>query len=401
MTGISTLGAALDQIERIKHQQTMFSTLSIQMTTGKKTQSFTGLGVDVLVSKRSRAAAQSIETYVSNIDSANRRISLTTAAIEQFKQQAKLFSNLLAGLPQEGTHQKGEIIYYDDPLTDEIENTPVGQTSADLSTDMTALQDLAGKILQTLTEILNTKEGDRYLLGGAESDSRPFESSSSLDSALNVLVNGWKNGAITTANFIADLQDRTTDGGNANALTDTIVGYSANLSSGNAGDVFVRTGENTEIEYTALANEQAFRDIIVAAAYIKNPDFMPMVDVYEPPNTYPGVPDHEGAPGATFDEKKENFYAVFNQLTTMVKNAITDIDAVSYRLANAQARIQQIKLDYGEQKNLLKSTIADIADVDTNEVAVRLTSLQTQLEASFQVTAITQQLTLANYLAFN
>ncbi len=400
MTNISTLGAALDQIERIKHQQSTFATLSMQMTTGKKTQSFTGLGIDALVSKRSRATVRSIDTYISNINSANTRIGLTSEAVTQFKKQAKIFTDLLTGLSQEGTHQQGEIIYYDDPLTPEVENTPVGQTSGEADSNMKALQDLAGKIFDMLTELLNTKDGDRYLFSGAENDVKPFQNNNTLDSALNVLVNGWKNGSITTTNFISDLRDRTTSGGNTNALTDAIVGYSANLSAGNAGNVFVRTGDNSEIDYTTLANEQPFRDLMVAAAFIKNGDFMPMVDVYEPPNTYPGVPDQKGAPGTTVTEQKENFYAVFRDMTAMVTNALKGIDSISYDLANAQAQIKQIKDDYGEQKNLLKTTISDIEDVDTNEVAVKLTTLQTQLQASFQVTAITQQLTLANYLGF-
>ncbi len=401
MTGVSTLGAALDQIERIKQQQSLFNNLSVQMSTGKKTQNFSGLGIDTLVSTRSRAAVGSFDTYLTNISSATTRISLMSNAVSEFKQQAKTFADLMSGLAQEGTHQKGDIVFYDDPLTPEDENLAVGQTSSDPDIDMRTLQDFASDIFDTLTEILNSKDGDRYLFAGADTTTKPFENNGTLDSALNVLMNGWKNGTISTDNFMDDLQDRTTSGGNADALTDTVVGYSANLSSGNAGSVFVRVSQTSEIDYTALANEQPFRDLLVAAAYIKNGNLMPMVDTYTPPNTYPGIPDEKGAPGATLEAQRDNFYRVFTQLTQMVTNALGDIDAVSYNLINAQSRVQQIKKDYTDQKNLLKSTISDVEDVDTNEVAVRLTTLQTQLQASFQVTAITQQLTLANYLGFS
>ena len=55
MTGVSTLGQALSQLERIKVQQEGFDSLSRQLSSGKKTNKFSGLGKDVLVSKRYRA----------------------------------------------------------------------------------------------------------------------------------------------------------------------------------------------------------------------------------------------------------------------------------------------------------------------------------------------------------
>ena len=54
MTGVSTLGQALRQIDNISAQQKLFSQLSTQMATGKKTQSYAGLNTDALTSLRSR-----------------------------------------------------------------------------------------------------------------------------------------------------------------------------------------------------------------------------------------------------------------------------------------------------------------------------------------------------------
>ena len=55
MTLVSTLGQALDQIERIKQQQSLLGTLQLQVATGKKSQTFEGLGSDTILSERSRA----------------------------------------------------------------------------------------------------------------------------------------------------------------------------------------------------------------------------------------------------------------------------------------------------------------------------------------------------------
>jgi hypothetical protein len=168
MTGISTLGQALDQIERIKEQQSLFSTLSTQFTTGKKSQTYTGLGIDVMLSKRARAEFNSFDQYVKNITNSDRRIKLMLTAIEEFKAQAENFADVLVNFSQESEHQEGEIIYYDDPLTTEIENIPVGMTSPEPGVDFATVREFASSVLSFLKDLVNAKENDRYLLGGAD-----------------------------------------------------------------------------------------------------------------------------------------------------------------------------------------------------------------------------------------
>jgi flagellar hook-associated protein 3 FlgL len=398
MAGISTLGQALSQIERIKEQQSLFNTLSTQFTTGKKTQSFAGLQTEVLLSKRARAEFDSFDTYSRNITNADRRIKLMLTAIEEFQQQAENFSDVLLNFSQQSEHQEGDIVYYDDPLTTEVEQIPVGMTSSEPSTDFETVRNFAGNVLNFFKDLVNAKENDRYLLGGSDTLTPPLSNTGSLDSAISVLLNQWKSGTISTGNLISDFRDRTTANGNANALTDTIVGYSSAMSAGTVGNVFVRVDDVSEIDFTVLGNEGAFRDIIVAASAIMNGNLPPMIDTYEPGTTYPGVPDAQGAPGANLDEMKDNFFQLYNELTRMVNHALEDIDSLRFKLEGVRARIDDIKKSHTEQKNLLLSTISDVEDVDQNEVAVKIQQLQIQLDASFRITAKLQELTLANFI---
>ncbi len=398
MTGVSTLGQALDQIERIKEQQSLFSTLSTQLTTGKKAQTYTGLQTEVLLSKRARAEFSAFDSYVNNITNTDRRIKLMLNAIEEFKAQAENFADVLVNFSQQSEHQEGEIIYYDDPLTAEIENTPVGMTSAEEGVDFATVREFAGNVLAFFKDLVNAKDGDRFILGGADTLTQPLADTGTLDSALSVLVTSWKNGGITTDNLIADLRDRTATVGNPDALTDTIVGYSAALSAGTVGKVFVRIDDVSEVDFTALGNDKSFRDIIVAASAIMNGELPPMIDTYEPPNTYPGVPDSQGAPGNTIQEMKDNFFQVYNELTTMVNNAIDDIDKVRFKLEGVRVRIDDVKKSHIEQKNLLLNTISDVENADIDEVAVKIQQLGIQLDASYRITAKLQELTLANFL---
>ena len=397
MTGVSTLGQALRQIDNISAQQKLFSQLSTQMATGKKTQSYAGLNTDALTSLRSRTQLSNIEIFKNNITRADTRIGLMLTSVEEFQAQSREFSKTQTTMVIQGPHQQGEEVYYDDPLTSVVETTIVGRTSALPDNDLKSVMDHASNLYNFLVDLVNTQDGDRYVLAGADSLVKPVNDQGTLDAAITSLISDWKAGTITTDDLIQDLKDRTSTGGNADALTDTIVGFSPSLTSGNSGDVFIRVSEETEFKYTALANESGFRDVLVALAFLKSDDLGPIEDVY-PDGVYPGVPTEIGAPGANSAEKQENFYRVYKELTTMVSQAIDQIDEIRFRLETVRAQMDQTQKSHQNQKTLLLNTITGVEDVDTNEVAVKLTTLKTQLEASYQVTALTAGLSLINFI---
>jgi flagellar hook-associated protein 3 FlgL len=397
MTGVSTLGQALRQIENISSQQILFSQLSTQMATGKKTQSYAGLNTDALTSLRSRTQLSNIEIFKNNMTRADTRIGLMLTSVEEFQAQSREFSKTQTTMVIQGPHQQGEEVYYDDPLTSVVETTIVGRTSALPDNDLKSVMDHASNLYNFLVDLVNTQDGDRYVLAGADSLVKPVNDQGTLDAAITSLISDWKAGTITTDDLIRDLKDRTSTGGNPDALTDTIVGFSPSLTSGNSGDVFIRVSEETEFKYTALANESGFRDVLVALAFLKSDDLGPIEDVY-PDGVYPGVPTEIGAPGANSAEKQENFYKVYKELTTMVSQAIDQIDEIRFRLETVRAQMDQTQKSHQNQKTLLLNTITGVEDVDTNEVAVKLTTLKTQLEASYQVTALTAGLSLINFI---
>lgn len=398
MTGVSTLGQAITQLERIKEQQTLFTTLSTQLSTGKKARFFNGLGSDVLVSKRSRADFKTVETYMDNIKNSDRRIRLMVNAIREFKEQARNLSTELVGLSQESVHQNGDIIFYDDPLTTAVENTPVGMTSANPDSEFQTLKQLAGDLVDFLKSLLNAQDEDRYILGGTDTLVKPLGSTNTLDAAISKALKDWKSGAISNDELLADLTDRTATSANPDAITDTIVGYSSVLSAGNGGKVFARISDTAEVDYTALANEDPFRNIIVAISFLTNENLGPIADAYIPPNAYPGVPDVQGAPGLTLDEMKENFFAVYGGVMQMVEESIQSIQTVEFKLENARSRLDEAKKGHEQTKNFLLNTISGVEDVDINEIAVKISGLEVSLDASYRLTAKLQELSLTNYL---
>jgi flagellar hook-associated protein 3 FlgL len=347
MTSISTLGQSLQQIERLKNMQVSLADLQYQLTSGKKTDLFAGLGTQVIASERARANFKEIDTYINNMTLADRRIKMQVNAIDGVLKQAGDVVNAIQIQTQQG----------------EFEQEAVG--------------DLARKARDYIIAMINERDGERYLFSGADTQQIPITDSSIQTSYMQGRVNDWVNGTIDTDQLIASYADRT-------QLTDTINGYSATLSSGTAKNVFVRVEENTELNYTTLANNDGFRDILSALgaldALCAGIDEVTL-DPDDPVTTVT-------APGATQQEKNENFY----------KTGLDYLENESHKLAQVSAHMSRLSEDYKTEKNTLAGIIADVEDADPNEVAVKINSLQLQLEASYRVTASMSQLSLAYLL---
>lgn len=349
------MGQAIDQMERIKQVQTLFSNYQAQVTTGKKTNLFKGLGIDVLTSERSRADLDSIEIYKRNIDIADRRLKLMNNAVEEMKAQAINVQNAITVQTQQG----------------EIE--------------LDTIHEIAQSVYTFLVDLVNSKDGDRYLFSGSDTQTKPIVTTSLMTTYMTTRVDEWVNGTIDTNALITSYTDDT-------VLVDATVGYAATLS--NAGNVFVRADDTKDIDYTVLGNDPAIRDLIVSIGMTANLtgalDEITL-DPDDPPTTVT-------APGATVGDQSDNFYRVFNQLAAAINTAIDDLDTIGYRLSGIQAQLDGIGKDHQEDRNNLMSVISNVEDADTTEAALKIKILSTQLEASYRVTALLSDLTLTKFI---
>lgn len=374
MTGISNLGQALDQISRLKTQQVTLDTLANQIATGKKTQQFSGLGGDVLQSQRARADIKALDQYSTNITNANRRISLMTTSLETITGQAGNISAALNTL----------VISGDIP---EFETT----------------QQLASDVYDFVIDLLNTKDGERFLFAGSDSEVRPIEDRGLFDSYLGTFVpdetdilnpplvasgfiGDWGDGTITTEEFIAAYSN----------VNENVLGYSESLVNDTSGQVRVRVDENSDFDYTMLANNEGLKELVIALGVLKNlppPEFAPGA-LNDPAATRPA----DDVPPFPSTEKQENFKAVFTDIMGKIANAIDKIEMEEYRLSLVQAQTSIIQEQYIFQRNAFQNTIADAEDIDLNETAAKIQQAQISLEASYSVTALISDLTLVNFL---
>lgn len=374
MSNISTLGQALDQISRLKKQQNTMDLLTMQLTTQKKTQAFSGLKNDVMLSQRARTDTTALTTYTNNITNAERRIKMMLQSVEAIKSHAENIANSLIIAMREGDYPELEQI-----------------------------QDLAENTLNFILDTMNHKDGNRYVFSGADSSTKPISDTGLFQAFMGEYVpdaadltnpplvasgaiGQWGDGTITTAQFIATYRD----------VNETIIGYSPSLTNGTAGKVFARVGDNSEFDYTVLANTPGMKEIVIALNVLKS---MPPVDYAPGALNDPTVTTlPEDQPPFPPKEKQENFFAVINDLSTMLNDAIDKMDTQGFRLAQVSAQITTIKQSHNQDINTLANIIGDVEDIDTTDVAAKINQMQVQLEASYRVTALLSELTLARFI---
>lgn len=374
MVDISTLGQSISQISRLKVQQEAITRLSIQLSTGKKTDSFAELGVQGITSQRARASINSIDTYLSNIVNTNRRIEQIDLSLNQIQNQARTLLNSLTVTPQQGDYPEFEVI-----------------------------QDLADNVYNLLQDLVNTQDGDRYVFAGADAGTQPLNDTGLFRSFLGEFVpdetdltappltasgvfGQWGSGFITTDQFISAYR----------GVTDTTLGYSAPLASGEAGQVFARVDDTVQIDYTILGNTEGIRDIIVGLGVLRDlppPEFAPGA-LNDPTATT--LPDD--APPSPPSEKQQNFFQVIDDLRQLISGGVDKLQTERFELAQVQVQIDQLRETFTFEKKTFQDTIAETEDVDITDVAARINSAQIQLEASYAVTASISQITLVNFL---
>lgn len=348
--------------------------LQLQISSGKKTQKLSGLGHDVIRTVKARTGIGSLNTYVDNIVNADRRLKLMQTGISEMKKQTENIANSFTLAVQQGDYP-----------------------------DFKSVQQLASNVYEFVIDLINHKDGDRYLFAGSATDQTPITDGGLYASFLGEFVpdssdltnpplvasgifGDWGDGTITTEEFIAAYKD----------VNDTVLGFSEPLSSGTAGKTTVRVNDNSEFDYTTLANKTPMKDIIRLLGIIKS---MPPVEYAPGALNDPTATTIAGdTPPNPPEEKQENFFQVIRDISTSLNKAIDDLDLESFRLSQVQAQISVIKTSHVDQIEAFKDIVADEENSDITEVSAMILQMQTQLEASYQVTSLVSQLTLANFL---
>ncbi len=138
-----------------------------------------------------------------------------------------------------------------------------------------------------------------------------------------------------------------------------------------------KVDDQVNVAYGARANEEAFTWLVQNLAVLAAETF----------------DDTSEADRVRYSEMSERAMANFSYPDGRQK-----IDAIYAQIATVQYVGEQADTRHTTTKTMAENLVAEVEVADRNEVAVSLLSLQTRLEASYQVTAILAQMNLTNFL---
>ena len=331
-TNVSFLAQSTSQINRLKDLRASLDDLQRQVTTQKKHDNYGGFGADSLNLQFLRTSKTMTEGYLNNIDTVSARMEMMTKNMTQISQ---LGSQLLSAINLGG------------------------------ATDMSSINQFARQNLSFVEELINQKLDGRYLFAGSDAENQPFVDDSTLNSNFINQTNIWLGGG-GNAQLIS-----TTDG-----FAATNLGLAPGLAA--SGALTARVNQNLDIDYTAKADQDGFKNILRALTFLAN-------------LKYPDPAAGDLATPAEFDE-------ILRHSVDVLTRGVQEMNDSTKQLASKFSLLKGVKESHTSDMQLLLTQIDRIEAVDPSNAIITMQLLQNQLTASYQVTKIVSQLSLVNFM---
>ena len=242
----------------------------------------------------------------------------------------------------------------------------------------------------TLTATTDNPPGDGQFTIGANADETATNFNAALSSSLHTEAATSLRAAssVQAANeffdFDANNPPQRVDGPPFDTATglrdgtsdDTVFWYKGDLTQEPGANMTAVIDDDRVIKYGAQANQTSLRDTLKAAALLS---------------------------AVTYDASDPNAEQAYKELTSRVSTITTPsggetVEGVVTQLGLTAATLQDT-LDRNDQmQGIASGVLDDKLGIDEYEVGTKLTTLQTQLQASYQVTSMLSQLSLVNFL---
>ena len=333
---ITNLGQQIAIIAGMKDMQGRMSTLQEQISTGVKHQRYSEYGTDALRILNYRSDLQSKTAFSYNIDVGQINIQQMNTAVDESIKQA---TNVLDTITQQLT--KG----------DEF--------------DLESIRGAANTALQIVQANMNAQVGDRYLFAGSDVANAPYNGANTATANFQTQINNWLDG--TTA-------DTDTFLSNITSMTASQLGFSLSVQS--SKNISIRADEKLEIDYTVKATDSGFQKLVAGLNVLANLKQPAEGDI---PTT-------------------DNFYDAVTSIYQSIKGSISDLRNSETVLASAASVLDTTLTQHQNDQNSIQKTMDSVESTDVSAAIVTFQGLQSQLEASYQLTSILSQLSLARIL---
>jgi flagellar hook-associated protein 3 FlgL len=333
-TGISFLGQSNAQISRLKQQNLSLADLQRQLASQKKYEDISGFGLGAGNAQRTRFDKDRLNSYLGNVTSSTNRLKLLNTTMTEASSLARKMINAIQLQVREG------------------------------NVDTNAIKTLGDQSLSFLQDLMNTNIEGRYLFAGSNTDQAPSTSLSTLKNNVQTDYTDWLNGTQTTAQFLATIDGASLSYmGMNNALT-------------TAGKVTMRVNTSVELDYTSLADQNGMKDLMLALS----------------------LATELKQPGSGDIPSRTEFYQVLDKISDLAQSAVEKLDAGNGEASTKFALVANLRDSHERDIGVLEQLIAEKENPDINDIVVKIQSLQTQLQASYQITGALKELSLINFI---
>lgn len=250
-----------------------------------------------------------------------------------------------------------------------------------ISFDMTLPDGTTTTVSLKATSALPAGEGEFTIGNDAASTAANFQSA--LDGALKTEAQTTLRAAssVQAANDFFDNNpplrvDGTGYGLVAGTPQNTVIWYQGDSSGTPGNNIVAQVGDGQQVAYGARADQAALRDTIKSAALLS---------------------------AVTYSPSDVNASASYKALQTRVSDKLSfkneqSVQDIVTDLGLKSSLIEQTKTRQNNLKSMAEGLLDETQNADPYEVSVKITTLQTQLEASYSVTSMVSKLNLVNYL---
>ena len=288
----------------------------------------------------------------SNIDAASGRASVQQTVMTQLQSIASSFYSSVQSLGTEGTNS------------------------------VQSVASSAQAALQQAASLLNTKDGDVYVFGGADTATAPIPDANNITSspyynAIQTEVQGLSaNGAsATAASTLATA-----------SLTTGVTPFAADLQPFAAKAATVQTIDGQPATIGILANQNTF----IAASTGSSTTGSYMRDLMRSLATIGSLtPAQATDPG---------FSALLTDTGTSLSGVVSAMAADSASLGSVQSTLTSEKTQITDTSTALQTQLASVQQVDMAATLSNLQQVQSQLTASYKLISEIKSLSLVNYI---
>ncbi|MBV8593469.1 MAG: flagellar hook-associated family protein [Caulobacteraceae bacterium] len=240
------------------------------------------------------------------------------------------------------------------------------------------LQTIGQTALQSLIASANATSGGTYVFGGINSSAAPLAdyfatTTSAAKSAVDAAFQS-AFGVAPTDPAAASIP--------ASAIQNFLSGSFATLFSGSAWTSNWSQASSANTSATIAPGQTA-----ATSANANDPTFQQLAEAYTMLSEFGGSQLSASAQ-----------QAVASAAQSLVAKGQTSLINLQASVGLSQSAVSSANASMSSQSTLLQTQIGGLDNVDQNALAARITSLQTQIQMAYELTARLQTLSLANYL---